>query len=283
MTTDNGTHGVYLEDSKTNTAVDLLSQGNNTGSSGGSDLYVWGDSNALASTVRAGTCSGDIGSAECNTGIVAPAIDSGSFFVGRALQDDTVNTSDTDGRVDDHPGDSDFDWTGFENSFRAWGKSDGKSFPSEGQRGRWDPSTDENPSPGQIWDWSLADRSPLIGQDLLWENMKAITQNDSYPRFSPTEAVTHTWSSEFTDADCTSRGGDWDGKSCTSTFLRYAHEVLLDGIGNENGLCDAGETCIYAPNLASYQGHGKLVDADWFTSPADVPSVTLLEYEHNGR
>ena len=55
-----------------------------------------------------------------------------------------------------------------------------------------------------------------------------------------------------------------------------------DGIGNENILCESGETCLFAPNLGSYQGHGNLLSAGAFTDGA-LTGITLLRYENNGR
>jgi hypothetical protein len=79
------------------------------------------------------------------------------------------------------------------------------------------------------------------------------------------DTLTHTWS----DAS-------------TVTILRNAVEILEDGLGNENGLCESGETCLYTPNIGSYQGHGNLVSAGAFTDGA-IAGVRLLEYETNGR
>lgn len=40
------------------------------------------------------------------------------------------------------------------------------------------------------------------------------------------------------------------------TFLINALEISTDGVGNDNGLCESGDRCIYSPNLGAYQGHG---------------------------
>ena len=42
----------------------------------------------------------------------------------------------------------------------------------------------------------------------------------------------------------------------TYTFLANAMEIMGDGIGNDNGLCETGESCIYTPNFGAYQGEG---------------------------
>ena len=43
----------------------------------------------------------------------------------------------------------------------------------------------------------------------------------------------------------------------TLTYLQNAVEILNTG-GNDNGLCESGETCLYTPNFGAYQGHGTL-------------------------
>jgi hypothetical protein len=96
--------------------------------------------------------------------------------------------------------------------------------------------------------------------------------------------LTHTWSAS-TSADCAKiPGASFDaGKNvCTSTFLRHAIEIIGDLIGNDNGLCESNETCLYTPNLGAYQGHGTLVAAGTVTA-GSVSNVTLLRYDHNGR
>ena len=39
-------------------------------------------------------------------------------------------------------------------------------------------------------------------------------------------------------------------------FLKYAFEIGDDDIGNNNGLCESNEACIYTPNVGSFQGEG---------------------------
>lgn len=204
-----------------------------------------------------------------------------SAFVGKVLWDEATNSSDADGAVSDHPGDVAFDWTAFENRYAAWGK-DGSEFPAVADRGRW-VAGDGAEAPGRVWDWSAlkAADNPLIQSKLMMDAPQLVVGPDA--RFDASEFVVHTWPDYFDRAKCHRRGGSWDGTVCSSTFLRYAVEDLDDGIGNDNGLCDANEACLFAPNLGAYQGHGARVAADWFVAPNEVPGVTLTEYEANGR
>ncbi len=55
-----------------------------------------------------------------------------------------------------------------------------------------------------------------------------------------------------------------------------------DDSGSDNGLCETDETCLYTPNIGSYQGHGDLQSAGTFTDGDRVTGVTLMEYGTNG-
>ena len=57
----------------------------------------------------------------------------------------------------------------------------------------------------------------------------------------------------------------------------------IDGTGgNGDSLCESGETCLYLPNLGSYQGHGALVDVGPFVD-GTITGVKLKRYVNNGR
>ena len=56
-----------------------------------------------------------------------------------------------------------------------------------------------------------------------------------------------------------------------------AVEVFLDGVGNDNGYCEAGERCVYTPNLGRAQGRGVPTEAPAQTI-GGVANVTLISY-----
>ncbi len=62
------------------------------------------------------------------------------------------------------------------------------------------------------------------------------------------------------------------------TYLKSAIEI--DGIGNGNGLCESGETCLYTPNFGVYQGHGNFGECNF--SDGVVIDVKMFGYETNG-
>jgi hypothetical protein len=188
---------------------------------------------------------------------ISPATDTSSnlisSFVGKVTTDDSKNTQDTNGLSS---GSSHInDPLQFENRFRSWG-NDGGVFPINTNRGCCISTT------CRIWDWSL-------------RNTDSVARNtNSCPSGSISDV--HTWSD-----------------STTVTSLRNTQEILFDGVGNDNGICESNENCLYTPNIGAYQGHGNLIKADAGSttnsnSCADIGSggtvqnVKLFKYETNG-
>ncbi len=85
------------------------------------------------------------------------------------------------------------------------------------------------------------------------------------------------------------------------TVLRNAYEILGDFIGDDDGLCESNEECVYTPNIGAYQGHGSLIPASsantYYTSSLNqctdtitsasgsdgtVTNIKLYKYEKNG-
>lgn len=101
---------------------------------------------------------------------------------------------------------------------------------------------------------------------------------------SGNQAHSHRWLATTSSVCGAIVGATWDAASsaCTSTILRGAMELLRDGLGNENGLCESNETCVVLRNIGGYQGHGALVPAGSIGSGGMVTNVTLLAYAQNG-
>ena len=86
-----------------------------------------------------------------------------------------------------------------------------------------------------------------------------------------------------------------NGSACPSaiggnvTFTDQAsspHTYLLNAIevsGNGNGLCESGESCVYAPNVGAYQAEGTINTSQTCTfSNGTVTGVTMYNYPTNG-
>lgn len=68
-----------------------------------------------------------------------------------------------------------------------------------------------------------------------------------------------------------------------NTFLVNAIEIGTDGVGDEDGLCETSERCIYMPNFGSYQGEGDyLANGVCIFQDGSVSGVTMYGYPING-
>jgi len=130
------------------------------------------------------------------------------------------------------------DWLSFDGPFRHFGRN-AVVFPDPDNRGRCASGV------CRVWDWTLAPDDRLVHWALE----------------PPTgeRALTHFWA----DAG-------------VSVFLPDAVERMGDGVGNENLLCESGETCVVTFNVAADQGSDALVDAGFVGTGGAVENVTLL-------
>ncbi len=84
----------------------------------------------------------------------------------------------------------------------------------------------------------------------------------------------------ITQGACTGGGGTW---FTSIEHLANAIEVMGDSIGNDNGLCESNEDCLYTPNFGTYQGHGTLTTCAYNDGGGSVTGVTMYGYPSNGR
>ena len=306
---NNGSYGLYINGSPNNTLLNITSTNNGTGiyipaystdnsllniaaannQSVGIDLGAGGNSgNYFTGLLKVGgnttnDCSDSsktsFSDASCTA--VAPSdftlssnVTLAASFVGKVTSDDTANSGDTAGTATYPAVPGTFDWLNFDNSYRGWG-IDGSAFPAADNQGQWTTGT------GRIWDWSLANGdtgdagSPVI-QNVLTAQLTGNAAN----------SIEHAWVGVAADqAACTvlTPGSVWNATDdCRSTYLRNATEIAGDNIGNDNGLCENGETCLYTPNIGAYQGHGTLVSAGTFTDGDTLTGITLMKYQTNG-
>lgn len=180
-------------------------------------------------------------------------------FVGK-VSSDLQNTSDTDGLATFA---TTLDWSSFDNPLRAWGREG--TWPSAAVQ---DPCEAGAPS-CRIWDWSLkASDTVALGALPLPAGAAAVT-------------LAHAWTVADEAACGLVPGAAWTAPSaCRTSFLARALELTGDGVGNDNLFCEAGERCLYTPNLGAYQGHGELAFAGMGGVAGDVE---LYRYAANGR
>jgi hypothetical protein len=193
-----------------------------------------------------------------STGILDTGI-----FVGPVTAD-AVNTSDTNGSANFA---GDLDWT-FENSARGWSKAGVTPWPGSDHRGGC-----ATGNTCEIVDFSLAaGNTSALGINTVPTGNDVVFSLDKIPTGTPVSQA---------GCDVVSPGSTFATNLCEATFLRDAVEVSSDNIGDDDTLCESGETCIFSPNAGYYQGHGNLVDAGFVNGT--LTGITLLRYENNGR
>ena len=156
------------------------------------------------------------------------------------------------------------DWSHFENRWRMIGL-DGGLFPQSNQQGR---CTDGMTC--RIWDWSIQ------ASDAVVRNATSIPDGNA--------SAVHYWVAANA-TECDQHNGVWDQPTpgdCTSEFLLNAYERFDDNIGNENGLCESNESCVYLPNHGAYQGSGGFVSGPAFVDGASIVGVMLYSRASNG-
>jgi len=222
--------------------------------------------------------------------IVNSTLSPASSFMGKVITDDTANSSDNNGFANYNLS---LDWLNFSHRLRGYGIDQANPFPDVAHQGRCTTLC-------RIWDWTLRT------SDTQYRNLLSVPTG--------TMVASHKWSAVAqvnctqpgavwysggtcdrppypgTTASCVAIAGSFSASGCFTTFLRNAYEILEDGIGNDNGLCESNEACIYTPNIASYQGHGSLT---CIRGPAElgcpatftngtISNVVLYQYSTNG-
>jgi hypothetical protein len=175
-------------------------------------------------------CSGNSFNMCTSTGTLISNRDLRTAFVGDLGVDDSKNLfDDSAGSAGNTSSFNIGSWTQFDFWLRGWGKS-GTIL---------DPVTQGYPSASlKIWDWRVKLLSAL--QDI---SMYGNTSNESFISASPCPLAVD---------------GDEATQINLRTFLHNAIEIDHDFIGNDNGLCESNESCIYAPNVGAYQGEGDI-------------------------
>ncbi|MCC7402938.1 MAG: hypothetical protein IT288_00940 [Bdellovibrionales bacterium] len=188
---------------------------------------------------------------------VGPAVNLSSSFFGKVTSNDLQNTSDALGVA---AYSNLLDWLNFDNLFRMW-SADGSGFPNLDQT---DTCMGGN---CRIWDWRLSSSDTVIRN----RSGNGSTANETFVAGSTCPSAV-SGNRTLTDQNTTPR-----------TFLVNAIEILADGVGNDNGLCESGDACIYSPNFGYYQGEGDYLAAGSCTfQNGTVSNVTMYAYPVNG-
>ena len=214
----------------------------------GGKFRQWNQTSALCNVTGTGnnlnnTCQG--------AGITAvTGFDLSGSYVGYVT--DSVNASNANGL---NAYASITDWTNFENPYRTWGPSGTGGFLDKSRVDRCASGT------CQIYD------TRLNVSDTVLRNANGVFTNGAACPASINASIA---ANVITDTS---------GR----TFLKNAVEIIGDGIGNENGLCESGEACIYAPNAGAYQGEGNYATQTCtYTGGNGVTNVTMYGFPTDG-
>lgn len=243
----NGADGFYMAGV---TGNNLFSGDVLVGSNGSSDCSFAGTCvPPIGLDDTAGLCANDPPS----IATVTSGIDLSGSLVGAVTSDS--NPSHTAGTAN---ATTILDWLHFDSAFRTWGIN-GASILDPALRVRCvtdEPTNCPGPCVCQIWDWRLSS-----GDTVLLE------RNGLFA--SPTCPVSVHGDEYLTDY-------------LGNTFLLNALEILFDGIGDEDGLCESGEDCLYSPNIGAYQGAGDYTSNRCAITDGTVTGVTIYGYPVNG-
>jgi hypothetical protein len=181
------------------------------------------------------------------------SIDTSTSFVS-AVPSDTKNTSDSSGMAS-FPGASlTFDWFGFDNIFRTWGHASVGNL-------RWGSGS------GRIWDWQIRVTDTLTrGKAGNGSTFETFVSGSPCPASVGGSNITSNL------------------QTTTVTYLKNAVELLnspiLNPSGNNNGLCESNEACVFTSNFGAYQGHGNFGTCTF--SSGTLVGITMYGFDSNG-
>lgn len=235
LTANNTGHGLFVDRSADSEFHQIVSAHN-----GGKGIYSDQDSNLYKSVIKLG----NNGTGDCydTGGGTTPGINGScaiagtyisganlsSTFSGAVTDDDSSNTSDLSGAQFFA---SITDWLNFSSPLRFWGKTGGGLLDSA-LRGQC------NSGACRIWDFSIS------ATDTVLKNLSnnGSSANEAFVNGGNCPAAVH--------------GNKSIALGSFGPFLENAAEIIDDGIGNDNGICESNEDCIYLPDL----GAGNLPD-----------------------
>lgn len=73
-----------------------------------------------------------------------------------------------------------------------------------------------------------------------------------------------------------------DLRTVPQNYLKNAFEIIGDESGDDDGLCESNEECVYAPNIGAYQGHGNYYTKQCQFQNGTITGVTMYAYPQNG-
>lgn len=178
-----------------------------------------------------------------------------SAFLGNVTTDDAVNPDDINGSAS-YGGVN--NWVMFENFFRGWGEDLANAITQ--------PSARCQTGTCRIYDYILSNSDSVIYKN----SFDGVSANPALGSGSCPAAL--SGNSAYTDQMANS-----------NTFLLRAVEIVGDSTGDDDGLCESNERCIYTPNIGHYQGTGALDKISCNFVDGTVSNVKLFKHAINGQ
>lgn len=232
----------------------------------GNVVFAGSTTNCSASNSGSGFTSACVNAGLGNASFLEKTAASFAASIVGKIATDIQNASDTSGTAT-YPTALNigaFDFLSFSSWFRSWGK-EGAAFPASDNQGRFSTTS----TAGRIWD------------------SRPVTSDTHI--FNRTHSLTTTNSAITANAACPAqlRGDVYLTDQQSRKYLKNAIEFVGDNRGNENGLCESGEVCVYTPNFGGYQGEGALfsnscIFSDNGDAINNVTGVTMYFYPTNG-
>lgn len=174
-------------------------------------------------------------------------------------------TSDTKNAFENTSGQAGFSsldsYSEMDSFWRAWGKT-GSSFNDPAMR-----NACISGLTCQIWDWRLKSTDTVLRNT----TGDGVSQNSAFVAGTICPTAIH------------GNRTATDKQSAPNTFLINAFEIIDDSIGDDDGLCESNEACIYSPNYGAYQGEGDYTAAGTCTfQNGTVTGVQMYAYPTNG-
>jgi hypothetical protein len=179
-------------------------------------------------------------------------IDLGGAFAGLV----TVDGTNTDHVAGEALYDTLTDWFAFDNRFRVWGRN----APVSDTAAQSDCDLGET---CRISDWRLSSSDAVL-LDRSGDGTLNVAASDGAP------------------CPAGVQGNETVTDGLGNTFLINALEIVGDGDGDEDGLCESSETCVYSPNVGAYQGEGDPTAAACVFADGVVTGVTMRLRAANG-
>lgn len=121
-------------------------------------------------------------------------------------------------------------------------------------------------------------------RDLRLKTSDTVLRNKSGDGSTTNETFTAGSACPATPLNATTKVfADQQSGTYASTYMLNAYEIYGDSLGDDDGLCESNEACIYQPNFGAYLGEGDYLTQGTCTfTNGSVSNVEMYAYPTNG-